>query len=384
MEPNTPWRYKARILSEKNVHGVCYNKIKISLNEFDKNVNLLGLVEQAKRDLNQKNNVCSIKKKKPGSFLPNYEDFFKNDWTLGSSESLPTTTSNALSVNSIEKFELCEKKHNKPLKENFDSEPNSNSALSKSFSSSTHSKTTEIHAEMKSFGDKLIEENSIDDDLNIFYKMELTESQEMLSQMFPNIKKDIIMDFLLKYQNNVDMVTNILLDSINLDEESDNNEDKSLCIKTKENNEPVERERVQSKATCAKRSPLTLKDLCIVVLNKLDIEMEKHLNLKTNESLVKEIIDFNLDESEDGSFMKRAESSNDRLTEKETLSDESLQEIEDEKKSKLNESVDIDDEQDHDPILRISLNKRFLSSLVQLFGDDDDQVYLMNGKHISA
>ena len=49
-------------------------------------------------------------------------------------------------------------------------------------------------------------------------EVSIEESVALLKGMFPAVGEDILGDFLHKYSNDVAMVTNILLDSLNLDE----------------------------------------------------------------------------------------------------------------------------------------------------------------------
>ena len=55
-------------------------------------------------------------------------------------------------------------------------------------------------------------------EMNCLVDGEVEESVALLKGMFPDVGEDILGDFLHKYSNDVAMVTNILLDSLNLDE----------------------------------------------------------------------------------------------------------------------------------------------------------------------
>ena len=88
IEPNTPWKFKPKILSEKNIHGVNVNRIKNSLDDYDVNVDLKRLIDDCKSDLPTASSQTRSKPK-PGSIIGNFEEFAnKVDWEIDEYPSL--------------------------------------------------------------------------------------------------------------------------------------------------------------------------------------------------------------------------------------------------------------------------------------------------------
>ena len=87
MEPETPWKYKARSLHEKSQHGLELSKIKKTLDEFEKNVNLEKLILECKKELSSRNDtpntVTNKPKPKPSGLLGDFNDYLSNnvDWS---------------------------------------------------------------------------------------------------------------------------------------------------------------------------------------------------------------------------------------------------------------------------------------------------------------
>jgi dihydroneopterin aldolase len=144
------------------------------------------------------------------------------------------------------------------------------------------------------------------------------EAKELLNQMFPNVDDEILVDFLIKYDNNVARVTDILLDSICFEE-----------IK-KESDKPKPK-RVKS-----------LKTLCNEIMEKLELQFE---NLYENSSNVD--ICFSLKEEEE--------------------------------ERSIVEDISSSSNVENEPIFSFNLDRDFLSSLIKIFGEKDEEKYL-NGK----
>ena len=217
--------------------------------------------------------------------------------------------------------------------------------------------------------------------------------------MFPDVDEEILVDLLITYQNDVDTVTNILLDSVNL------NDFAKASIKN-----------IEEKKSIAKTID-TLKNLCTKALDKLEIELEKHYEKKESISLDDTDNSNELDVVNDSKDLKVDEGltniNNEKKTEKKLEKNRKLANniIKQEtkwdayKKSLVNnkkvqkknknqfekiisknfdeeeEEEAIDEENEEvidDSVLSLNLTKSFLNSLVQLFGDEGDEM-LVNG-----
>jgi len=163
-----------------------------------------------------------------------------------------------------------------------------------------------------------------------------------VKQMFPTIKENIIKELLEQYDNDINTVTNILLDSINLDDLEVKNE---ITVNNKNENTTVK----------------SLKELCNITLDKFEILLEKYYETsKKNE--------FDVDEFKEENQKKINQAQSNcfsLITSELELKNEHIPKPYFEN---LNQSMDNDD----DPILDLKLDKNFLKSLIQLFGDDND------------
>ena len=370
MEPETPWKYKPKILHEKNQHGVDFAKIKKTLDDFDKKIDLEKLVNECRNEINPA--PASVKttpkpKPKPSGLFGNVNGFLGSniDW---SSMQETNFTKNAENKNTpdLAVLEVNEKVLNDLTEPNtslFDRGYNQDS-MTKSF-------------------------DHLDD------QYEIDHSRELLQQMFPNVNEEILLDFLLKYQNDVDTVTNILLDSVNLSETNE-----------------------MAPSSAAKKSEPkcidSLKNLCTRVLDKLEIELEKHYE-KEKHNAQKVLNDSNT--SSDQSYFSVSNSLNDS---KEARGDETTEKVVEslekkrqlanslikqqtkfdvnfnrksaktnENKSKSHDSLvaQNDFEEDHkkedDSLLTIKLPMSSLSALIQLFGTEEEENFV-NGKKFSV
>lgn len=145
------------------------------------------------------------------------------------------------------------------------------------------------------------------------------EAKELLNQMFPNVDDEILVDFLIKYDNNVARVTDILLDSICFEE-----------IK-------IESDKPKSKPKKVK----SLKTLCNEIMERLEIQFENLYENSSNDDVC-----FSLKEEEEESIVEEISS---------------------------NSNVE------NEPIFSFNLDSDFLSSIIKIFGEKDDEKYL-NGK----
>jgi len=209
MEPNTPWRYKASMLAAKNTHSVPITKIQKLLVDFEKNIDVVSLAGSCQKPL------------KPGNFIKNLDRYFEmnNDWNelqvVAAAEPDPIITAR-------KEEEIPERTRSGK-------------------STSPFSFLNENRAEAAA---------SVDDG-------KINESKDLLKAMFADVDDDILVDFLEKYNNDVTVVTNILLDSLNLSEYSRETETR-LCVK--EDSEKAEETETESMSS--------LKSLCIKEMDR--------------------------------------------------------------------------------------------------------------------
>jgi hypothetical protein len=233
MEPNTPWKHKASILASKNIHGVPFNKIKKCLEDFEQNINVYTLVDST-------NSQKSLSKVKPGAFIKNYSDYFTKEWS-DTTEPHVNENKNTPQM-SLKTNQTCF----------FIEETSSNDTVN-SIQSYSHSKSNE------------------------------NESKQVLKSMFTNVSEDIIDEFLLKYNNDLTIVTNILLDSLNLDEK-ELNQSSDECFCKKESHQTIE----------TVKSVSSLKQLCTDAMNKLTDLFEKYYGLNYSKSIADTIQEENM------------------------------------------------------------------------------------------
>lgn len=168
------------------------------------------------------------------------------------------------------------------------------------------------------------------------------ETYISVKQMFPTIKENIIKELLEQYDNDINTVTNILLDSINLDDLEVKNE---ITVNNENENTTVK----------------SLKELCNITLDKFEILLEKYYETsKKNE--------FDVDEFKEENQKKINQAQSNCLSLMTSELELKIENIPKPYFENLNQSIDNDD----DPILDLKLDKNFLKSLIQLFGDDND------------
>jgi hypothetical protein len=351
MEPNTPWKYKAKYLSDKNVHGVPLEKIKRCLDDFEKNVNLESLINECESELNKKNMLKKVsptpkpsKPKPSGAFITNFSDYLVNsDWSMYNTEN--NSDSSPISLNSFK------------ISNGFDSL----FSLSKENLSASNSTKDDLNETSS---------KKIDSD-EFSNQTEIDQSKELLKQMFPKVNEEILIDFLVRYQNDVDSVTNILLDSVDLND--------SLSNELTEADQTYQSDDANKET----RQVESLKGLCIKEVNKLEWIMKKHygnqetaqnknsideilkdLNQEINSINAESLVSLEMNDSKNSDISK-----NENYSESEELISQPVQ-----KENLCN--LDEDD----DPILNLKLTKPFLSSLIQLFGTQEDETLLDSNK----
>ncbi len=389
IEPNTPWRNNATILSQKNLHKVPRDKIKKLLEDFDRLSDYKMLLEQCRKEVSDAKS-SSPPRPKPGGFLSNYNEIYaKNDWAMPDCAFLeeekpkqpkqPTTSFFA----DIEKKEIAKPPVVFTLEENTTLQP---------------SKFVEIQASFTSHRSESNDEISFE---------RIEESKLLLQSMFPKISDQIILEFLITYKNDVDTVTNILLDSVDLSDESQSHRhSEDTGIKPQPPPPPTSSSQTEQKksapTTTTTRCVKTLQEFYSEVMGELERSLEEHYN-QNNESLSE--VKQNSPESPQSlspksskhSKNKNSGISNDKQSrgtgkkhspEAAAASNKSklvdYDDFDDDRSSESKTSAldsisvmteDIDDESD-EPILDLILNKSMLMSLIELFGDKSDLQYL--------
>ena len=372
MEPETPWKNKAKLLCEKNQHGIDIVRIKIMMDNFQKNVNLEKLIVECKNELNGKNKSKTIPTKpkpKSSGLFDEFNGFLTGnlDWSQ---------------INEIKVDDKSNVKNNPESKTDIEIP-----TISKESQHLLWDKNVTQDSMSKSF-------NNIDNE-----QYEIDDSKYLLSQMFPDVDEEILVDLLITYQNDVDTVTNILLDSVNLNDFA------------KDSVKKIEEEKSITKKID------TLKNLCTKALDKLEIELEKHYEKKesislddTDNSNELNVVDDSKDQKvEEGLTNINSEKKSEKKLEKnrklanniikqETKWDAYKKSLVNNKKvQKKNknqfekiisknfdeeEAEEVIDEENEevidDSVLSLNLTKSFLNSLVQLFGDESDEM-LVNG-----
>jgi hypothetical protein len=348
------------------------------MDNFQKNVNVEKLILECKNELDSKNKAKKLQAKpkpKSSGLFSDFNELLTGsfDWSQINEpkevENLDTKTNEKASIEKLEIESLISNEHfleNQNLNQD---------SMSKSFN---------------------IETNE---------QFEIDECKNLLRAMFPDVDEEILVDLLITYQNDVDTVTNVLLDSVNLNEFSNNSKKPNDVIK------PVA------------RAIDSLKNLCIQTLDKLEIELEKHYEKK--ESISLDDLD-NLNElsvaSENLESQKIEETSVNKQSEKKPevksqkkrqlanniikqetkwdsykkslVKNKKLQKkIKIQSEKTLANSINDDDgdwedggeaeiDEIDDSVLSLSLTKSFLNSLVQLFGEEGDEMFVNGNAHL--
>lgn len=325
IEPKTPWRNNITLLSQKNRHNVEASIIKRTLTDFE-NVCLPSLIEQCRQDISKDQ---SNKKRLSPTGILDHINIDTNNWS---------SNGNDLGLSSFLSNSSLEKKPS-PTKDNdIKFYLNDTLAISKSTDITTtdseyfdcKSKDTESQFgsnkseedEFKSFS---LNETESNEEIN----GQIMESLEILKSMFPTIDRDIIVDFLQKYENDLNTVTNILLDSVNFS-------DIEPIQESNQHNEQIKMYQVKS-----------LQEICLIEMEKLELAMEK---LNSRIQLVK-------------SNAKISSLTGQSLSRK---SEEPTQ-----NQSMSNDMVQSEDKIKNDePIIYLKVDK--IKALVDLFGTDEE------------
>ena len=323
-----------------------FNKIKNTLNDFEK-VDLNSLIDTCRKELESTLTILPIQK------TNNISQSISNSTISSIASSSSSSSSSRTKSNNGPKFISNFNEYfnsSKPDWSQFGIDDSSNQNEIKISPTSSPSNTMSLFSnnnkqeETKKQEVKLIESFK-QEDLKI--SKEIEQSRKELSLLFPHVKDDIIIDFLLKFENDVDMVSNILLDSIDLD----SNEEANKEITTKSN--------ITIKNEL--RQVPSLKQLCENAMSQLEYLIESHYE--------KDDTYFQIPKSSNSEIDVKSQSENDF----------------DICKSENNSGYESDGSQsvtedDYFPIIELKLNKNIISSLIDLFGDKEDEKYLNDGK----
>lgn len=193
----------------------------------------------------------------------------------------------------------------------------------------------------------------------------LVDTSELneIKQMFPSVKSETIIELLEQYQDS-NTVTNILLDSINLDELETSNQN------------------VNTKHTYNVKS---LKELCTDSLYRLEHSFEQYYDKnELNENRFTSQIESIKEENDSFDLASLDLSTNNDYTIKDVdnyeeiesiPSTETCSELSFSSQTNYSDSKDSSD-YDDEPILNLKLDVKFLKTLVQLFGSDEDEKIL--------
>lgn len=165
---------------------------------------------------------------------------------------------------------------------------------------------------------------------------EIDSSVEILQQMFPDIKEEIIIDFLLKYDNDVSIVTEILLDSFSFTEVASE-------VVVKKNETETRQDKV-----CLVNS---LQSLCIKAMEKLEARLEEFYDMTDSDAVVEKSVRFEVGDL-------------DETKSKTTLEDN------------LTPKTSFETELSEEPLFNLSLNREFLTTLIRIFGNEEEEKYL--------
>lgn len=167
---------------------------------------------------------------------------------------------------------------------------------------------------------------------------EIDSSVEILQQMFPDIKEEIIIDFLLKYDNDVSIVTEILLDSFSFTEVASE-------VVVKKNETETRQDKV-----CLVNS---LQSLCIKAMEKLEARLEEFYDMTDSDAVVEKSVRFEVGDL-------------DETKSKTTLDN----------KDNLTPKTSFETELSEEPLFNLSLNREFLTTLIRIFGNEEEEKYL--------
>ncbi|RNA17520.1 NEDD4-binding 2-like 1 [Brachionus plicatilis] len=336
IEPRTPWHKDVSQLSLKNKHNVDATLIRRTLADFEP-LDLPRLIEECHQELKKD---CTIKKRlSPTGILDNL-NIDTNNWSNNADFNLPSVLSNSM-------YSL-DKKPSPTKADSINFYLNDSIAGSKSTDITTtdseyfdcKSRDTESQFgsnkseddEFKSFS---LNETEMPDSPEEISE-EIQESLSVLKNMFPNIDQDVILDFLQKYENDLNIVTNILLDSVNF-----------LDIKPEKKADEPQTNLENSKSY----QPKSLQEICLIQMEKLELAME---NLNSRIQLAKSNAKINVQASSSSNLEHKTE-----LTRSSSVPKDFADSVKSEKKK-----------EDDEPIILLRIDK--LRALVDLFGTAEE------------
>ncbi|CAF1038573.1 unnamed protein product [Brachionus calyciflorus] len=282
IEPSTPWKTNANMLFQKNIHKVEIHTIRRTISDYE-NVDLPKLINECQNEIKKEED--SKKPRAPSGILSNFDDIVKtNDWSTTNESNLKLSSAFVSSSLILDK-RLTDIQQNKPsfyLNESIacskstdittttDSEYFDCKSKDESLMNGLNKSEEEEDDEFKSFS--LYESSSNSSDA---LTEELKDSLNILKSMFPDIQDDIIIDFLIKYENDVNMVTNILLDSFNFSSTlSEPEKAPDLCKKKINQKEIVEDKKEALVVGRNFFQVKSLQELCRIEMEKLEMAME--------------------------------------------------------------------------------------------------------------
>lgn len=379
---------KASTLCDKNVHNVPYHTIQRTLKDYEPIVDMDLFLEHCRQDYDKTskstaNNNNNAHQKK-GLFLTNLNEIMnKNDWSFPATRDDNSISSNKMTKSQtafdfkINHFqEVQEEPARGSSKPEFKLQTQKSMDMSINFMTNNNSEKNDHPLKFKTQEETLIEDTI---EWQIETADELSESKQILKTMFPDVAEDLIVEFLGKYENDVNVVTNLFLDSFNFSSISNEN-----CTEIKE---PEVKRLYQVK---------TLQELCLDEMDKLEIAMEE-LGDKIDSKTTCETDPNKLQCQAQASALEYTEpSANSKLKLLNGFGQQPFSKTAQidfptfnyKRSDSVYSSVDFNNEyQDsrssdsfdqEEPILSLKINK--LRSLIEIFGTEDDLEQL-NGKY---
>jgi hypothetical protein len=363
---------------------------------------------------------------RPGSFLSNFDDILsKNDWALPETSFYDAESQKTNSGGDLI-FKLLEKKEDENRPVRFTLDDNDRTLTDKDLVKASDQNTTTASASLPLFTPHH-DANSTAQNRQFGSQQQysdvsfesLEQSKSMLHQLFPNICEEIILDFLLKYENDIDTVTNILLDSVDM-----NDSDSLALSQVQETPAPppptpvVVAPKIEEtkRPESARRTVKSLQEICLDVMDRLERSLEQHFNKKSHSESNDGKVNNGAADFEEKSFGAKSSSSkknNNKSKDKRNSEKRSppggkkapqkaqenktrdnfkaklvdYDDFDDELNSSKSssaydnrsvsaETVDDDNKYEEEPILDLNLNKHILVSLIELFGEKADMLFL--------
>ncbi len=197
---------------------------------------------------------------------------------------------------------------------------------------------------------------------NVNSTVQDNEELEFIAQMFPLVKKELIKELLDKYEDS-NTVTNILLDSINLDEQSEKPEiiSNNQIPETAFLNIPFTK---QAQVQNVK----SLREMCNILLCKMDEKFAYYYEIVNDGKKLSEfdLIDTNSVNSDELKLTP------DSLSNAGDKFENPMDNLKDFESRNSSDSFYNDDE----AIMSFNLESNILKSLIQLFGNEEDEKYV--------